>query len=382
MKEFSHYIVLAEKENPNVDKFLDIYRKDKYKARVILYNGSINPFELIKKKVVVFFSTNGDFEIAWYFKKWGISKNNIIYNREKKIFSIYKTSNGFFCKSNGKIKPLTLNDIYSQDNNKNVINFLIKIFPPLEIMVKHELLLNKSFNYISKHKLTSLKKMLQFTYKVTYPLAKKIHENITYRHTFRKISNEYADYVTNIHKFNFDFFEIDNTNILYDSLSMAKTLNNKINLSWSVKRLKKEHDKMSKIITDITYSELNMPLNNHIIYKKFAEFSGYKLLDSSKELVYEGMKRKHCVGTYVNRVNSHLSGIYSINEYTLELNKVYDDETSRYIIKLNQFRGFNNKLAPEKLIIEVEDKINEFNRMIKENDTLITSNDVFLENIF
>jgi len=84
MKEFSHYIVLAEKENPNVDKFLDIYRKDKYKARVILYNGSINPFELIKKKVVVFFSTNGDFEIAWYFKKWGINKNNIIYNREKK----------------------------------------------------------------------------------------------------------------------------------------------------------------------------------------------------------------------------------------------------------------------------------------------------------
>lgn len=249
-------------------------------------------------------------------------------------------------------------------------------------MVKHKLLLNKSFNYISKHKLTSLKKMLQFTYKVTYPLAKKIHENITYRHTFKKISNEYTDYVTNIHKFNFDFFEIDNTNILYDSLSMAKTLNNKINLSWSVKRLKKEHDKMSKIITDITYSELNMPLNNHIIYKKFAEFSGYKLLESSKELVYEGMKRKHCVGTYVNRVNSHLSGIYSINEYTLELNKVYDDETSRYIIKLNQFRGFNNKLAPEKLIIEVEHKINEFNRMIKENDTLITSNDVFLENIF
>lgn len=123
----------------------------------------------------------------------------------------------------------------------------------------------------------------------------------------------------------------------------------------------------------ILFLEKDEPLDINPIFKEFAEFTGYRLLKTTKELAYEGKKMNHCVATYTKKVNSHRSGIYSINEYTLELIINYNSEILNYEIKINQFRGYKNELAPEHLYLQVENKVNEFNAMTRQNKKLKSS---------
>jgi ABC-type oligopeptide transport system ATPase subunit len=149
---------------------------------------------------------------------------------------------------------------------------------------------------------------------------------------------------------------------------MAKTLDKRINCSWSIKRLTQEHDKWSEEMTDILFTHNNRNLNIAKIFKDFAKESGYNIIKDVKNLNLEGKKMGHCVASYVSKIESCKCAIFHVNDYTLELIKeYYPDSDSRLII--GQFSGKHNiKIPSKELTKEVKtalDKFNEKNKLRK-----------------
>ena len=115
--------------------------------------------------------------------------------------------------------------------------------------------------------------------------------------------------------------------------------------------------------------ELEYDLNIRPIYKAFAEYSGFKLLSTNKDMLAEGMIQNHCVGTYINKVEKGQCAIYHVDGYTLELSHITETfkvkesfeggipqyrNLEKKVLKNVQFRGKYNADAPK----ELNDRVN------------------------
>lgn len=358
MSKEAVYRELYSHQNQLVDTLFKIYQKDKFKARVYFMNENSHNF--IKHRLGIFDEPNGDFNIVLFKRTYGISKSSIIYNRESRVFSIIKKGNKFYFKNNLGLKPLTFNHLFNCIHYDNLIKdeLVIKL-PWLRYLTEYTILQNVSLNTIYSKKLFSFEKALKYEYKLPCPSAKLLYD-------MRSISNEskylryYVEYLINVENLHntlptYDF------HTFYDTVKMAKTLNRKVNCSWSARRLKEEHDEWSKEITDIVFTEGDRPLNINNIFIEFSDMSGFNLLTTTKEMNIEGRKQSHCVATYVNKVDSGSCAIYSIDNYTLELNSKWIENYTKKVIFINQFRGYKNCDAPKELYNLVLDKLNEFN---------------------
>jgi hypothetical protein len=105
------------------------------------------------------------------------------------------------------------------------------------------------------------------------------------------------------------------------------------------------------------------------------------------------MTQKHCVATYIKKIDDGGAGIYHIGGYTLELNyrslssyrigsgnnfKTVGTE-NRYL-ELNQFRGKYNCSAPAELQIEVQEKILAFNKALANAHKSDSDMELLIEN--
>lgn len=98
----------------------------------------------------------------------------------------------------------------------------------------------------------------------------------------------------------------------------------------------------------------------------FAEHSGLELLKTNHDMVHEGIKQHHCVGTYINSVESGRCAIYRVGDYTMEL--VYGDDwrikpqdkPKHKTLYINQLRGVCNIDSSKELKDEVNIKIQRF----------------------
>jgi hypothetical protein len=113
------------------------------------------------------------------------------------------------------------------------------------------------------------------------------------------------------------------------------------------------------------------------MFIKFSEMSGFKLLTTTKEMNYEGRKNNHCVATYVSNVDSGQSGIYSIDDYTLELVNTWSNDYKKTVLKINQFRGYSNCQAPSDLFDSVKSKVDEFNGLTIDYGDSVNGIDIF-----
>lgn len=353
---FVNYIELAQSDDTAVNNLLTLYRKNPHHARVIFYNDNDT---VNKLRLIAYLRDDDTFEIALYEKKWGISKTNRIYNREKKLMSIYKSKNGYFYKTKTLLRPLTLKFINTLVYRREIIVFLTPYLPFLELMDKYTLLEHRTINYIIEHKITSLKKMLTFDYRLPFPVIKKIMNLPRWngkQSDFKFNTYQCREYIDNFENINTEIFDKHaNYQIFIDLISMARTLGYRVNASWSIKRMKIEHDKYAEILTDITFTVKDRPLNIGQEYLDFAEFSGYHIIKGTKELALESQRQKHCVASYAEKVDYKRCGIYHVNGYTLEL------AIENAVLKMAQFRGFRNADAPEELENEVLGKLLEFN---------------------
>lgn len=355
MSTEAKYTELFSYQNPNVGTLYKIYEKNKYNARVYYMNERHNIF--VSTRCGIFEEPNGDFNIVGFRRKYGISKTNKIYNRESRIFSIIKKDNKFYYKQNKTILPLTYAHLMGLSMDYNILPTLVKKLPWMRYLTEHNVCRSVSFNTLFSKKIFSLEKALRHEFKLPLPVAKLLSDMNEYQVSYLKYYIEYLDNVENLHNTlpTYDF------SIFYDTVKMAKTLDKRVNCSWSPKRLKDEHDKWSKEITDIVFTEGDRKLTLSDIYLKFAESSGFKILQTTKEMNIEGRKQNHCVATYVSKADNGNCAIYSISGYTLELNKKWVDNHTKQILAIAQFRGYKNCDAPKELYDMVNNELTKFN---------------------
>lgn len=387
-KKKPEWTLIQESKSPLVDKLYDVYKKDKYKARILYFN---NRGSYYITRVVRFKHENGDFEIVHFTETIGISITNKMYRREKKVESISYKGGKFWLINNrngSKCVQLTyaglrafIGNIASWNNVEShpLMKAFLKKFSWIRFISEEPALHGMAFNTIVRYKLYNQTAALKHKFKVPAPVVKVLRGHFreyTTKDMF-KVWKEMKQVLLNIENLKPEFMS---HHMFIDTCKMARTLDRKVNCSWSTKRLEQMHNDWSKEITNTVLEfEEHRELNVAKIYRKFAEITGYKLLSSNRDLLYEGMTQKHCVATYINKVDKGAAGIFHINGYTLELNyhninsynhfNIGNGNTAaratdnKYLVN-NQFRGKYNCSTPLELQIEVEEKILAFNKAL------------------
>lgn len=352
----------------NRDKILEIYKKDKMKARVIFENDKQ---ECSETSIYAFEYDNKDIRIVSFTKGLSFSKTNIIYSREKVNFTfIYKhKTKSFYLSINKSLRVLTVDLLVNWLGNKHITDYITNKFGWIRNVVEMDQIARKlSLTTILRKKLFNQEKIIKHIFGTNHNVAKILYDRD--KHSYNKSTQylwkKYNHLFEKIDKLTPSFFD---NHLLSDLCRFSQIFNQKINCGWGDKRIKIEHDKLYKQYIEIVleFEPIN-ELRIRNIYRKFAEFSGYELLTTNHDLIREGKIQQHCVGTYIGNVNTGGSAILRVNGYTLEIkygkitldNDVYKNVRD-YFLYSNQLRGFRNQSPPYELESEVNSKILEFN---------------------
>lgn len=108
-----------------------------------------------------------------------------------------------------------------------------------------------------------------------------------------------------------------------DTINMAKNRQRKINLDWSEKRWKTEHDRLSRLeaLSRLAKDNTEYDVSSYapLLPKKF---DGY-LIKSSRRLGMEGLRQRHCVASYHHQILSSRCAIAAVfveqQRWTVEL---------------------------------------------------------------
>jgi hypothetical protein len=355
---------IFEYKSKRVETLFDIYKEDRYSARVVYMNDTSN---YLNYRLVKFTKDNGHFSIVLFRRKYGISISNKIYSRESRLMSIHYNGR-FYFSSGSHVRPLTMQNLgrhipYIDTHARNIVEIILDDlearFTWLRYIRENGVLWDVAFNTIIKNKLYSKKKALQYSYGACYPVAKMLHEKSGIINT--KEFKKDLRYLENVESFKESWLTKDMVHIFKDSLRMAKVLDKRINCSWSNRRLEEEHDKWAKELTDIVYDRTNRPLNIDNVFTDFRDHSGLELISTTKELNYEGKKQNHCVASYVSSIESGLCAIFRYKDYTAEV-RHWDR------LELRQLKGYKNKNAPISVNREIIDKIEKFNTEVYEKE--------------
>lgn len=336
-------IILKETLNCTVEKFFEIYKQDRFLARIYAIENPPTKTQLLLNE-----ETRTKFQIFKNYYKYGVSKTLRKYVSKKTEYKIFVNNGKFFKKENNSIYPITINNI-----DEEIKDVLIKKFSWIRFLVENKFS-EITFNSVVRYKLYSRDKVLRHLFKCKPALAIEIRRRIP--PCDWKIILKSS---TNPENVNLELLSDCNIYLLQDTCRMANRLNEKINLAWSVKRLTAEHDRLSRTYTHyIMKIEGNDPLKISPIYKEFAEFDKtYELIEDSGRLLAEGLIQQHCVASYKQHINSGVCAIFHIKGYTAEIKKL----GSR--IFLEQFRGTKNCIPPLELRMDLQEKIAAFNTM-------------------
>lgn len=364
--------------NSDFEKFLLLYKEDKIKARIAFFHsredfgGNYNTTRGYSfQQLVVFEKESGDFSIVLFNNRWGLSITNKMYKSQSidATVSFKKVGSKFWLiarkKGSKVLLPLTLSNLrmaFGQRVN-DVEEELQKRFGWLRYVRENNFTHSIAFNTIVRKKLFSLETAMRHKYKVPYPVAKKLHlasQGRALSTLGHKTFDAFLRYIQNIE--NLSDEQVKST-VFWDTVRMAMVLDRKVNCSWGDARLKKEHDEWAEEITETLLDVKNRSLNLGELYVKFAEFSNYELLRTTREMVKEGMVNKHCVASYISKVDQGLCAIFRIEGHTLE---VVREKGDPYSLRMNQFNGLRNEPAPQELKEKVLAVIEQFNVKLKE----------------
>ena len=369
--------ILSESPNPSIDRLKAIYDQDRRKAKVIFDQDKSN-YTFGTNKICLFEYSNGDFRLVSITRKYGISVTAVLYSRESNNWAIsykHKTKSFYFIDHSKRVRQLSLGylTVLSNDVGNNAYNYMLERFAWIRNVSEFKFGNSLTFSTIVRHKLYNEKSMLRHLFKCPYPVAKMLSENNEPYNPwdYIKVWKEQKKVLINIDNLKAEF---RNSPYFHDSTIMAASLGKKINCSWGLKRLKQEHDLYSKQIVDVILEfEPLRPLNIRSVYKAFAEFSGFELLTTNHDLIAEGKKMSHCVGTYSSNVNSGSCAIFRYKNHTLDVRyskpyifKATEELTPNELKKrldINQFMGFSNVPAPKELNDEVLGIIDAFNKL-------------------
>ena len=374
--------LIHSEHNTKVDRLLEIYKESPYHAGII-FRSDKQGYTL--KRIVAFTFANGDMNIITFQHSHGISVTNKKYKSEKVLSNIiYKVgTNKWYFKYGSLIRHLTITDLINTSNCVGCYNFkgselykflVVKIGWLRNLVEENSLVTSLTVNLIITHKLYNKKAVYRYLFGVPYSIAEIfMSNNINYNYgNYHKMIKELKKCLINIENLKEELFK---DVYFMDTCKMAGILGKKVNCSWSSNRLKLEHNKYSKEVTQVlnVYEEIRV-LKVKNIFKEFAKYSNFRILGTNHELIEDGMKMNHCVGSYSSSVDQGYCGIYKVEEYTLEL------QNRNNKLVMVQLRGYHNELAPEELCSIVDDYLDSFNleilpKLVSEVE-LISSDDL------
>lgn len=344
--------VLFQTFSPELEVFDKLYQDEPLKARVYALSNSVEI-----QRVCFFDNGKENFQIVAERVKYGVSVTLKKYIRTKRESIITVNKSKFYLLNSGKIFVLNIDNM---GRIRGADNILTERFPWIRNL--QEFKLNIPFNTVVSKKLYDAKKCFRHLYKVPFETGKLIHDKLGYHKNAIQAWNKACKWMTHLENINLEL--IEDYNYLWDCTKMAEKLNEKVNMRWSHRRLKQEHDKWAKIITDILFSANDRELYLHPVFIELDKQIG-GLITTIKDLSLEGMMQKHCVATYASEIDKGKTGIYHIEGYTLQVSRHNGLE-----LTCVQFKGRQNSPAPNDLAIRIQEKIKNFNQSVK--DGLIT----------
>jgi len=398
------HTIIKEGKSISVDELFKIYKANPFNARVKYFNSG---HKYTYDRSCIFEKGPVDFEICVFRNNFGISVTNRIYSSQKKLYSIsYKNGKLWYInKIKNRISPLSYGSLLEfigyaetisiwghQESDKlkksKTWEFMVNKFPWLKMISEHPVSMGVNLNVVKTKKMTSTKDINRHVLGVPNNIAQMVIESgvlskIRDRNdgikpmSVWKNALKYLDGVQNLN------LEMLKSHYFFDSIKMAKTLGRKVNCKWGEKRLKEEHDAWAREIGNIVLDcEEEYDLNIRREFIAFAEFSGYKLLKTNKEMLIEGMIQDHCVGTYITEVERGRCAIFHVDGYTLQVgigtqtirepekmeigpngNPIRIPQTRNVEIKELknlQFRGKHNNAAPPELVARVNAELKRF----------------------
>lgn len=134
---------------------------------------------------------------------------------------------------------------------------------------------------------------------------------------------------------------------VHDVIRMAKGQKRRINLSWSEKRWREEHERLSRAEALYRMAQENIHYEVSQYERHLPErFSGY-LIRSSRRLGMEGLRQRHCVASYDTRVRRGDCALATVfvdgQRWTVELRLTNDAEIP---LRIEQIKTRYNGLPP------------------------------------
>ena len=402
-KEKPKYTVFKEWGNiDEIDRLYRIYNQDHQKAKIIYTQ---NKRSFTQNRLILFEWSNGDFKICSLTKTYGISKNNIIYHREKTNSSIIYKKNGhkfYYANDNKYIKQLSFHQVSEMglyevkglgDDTPAPFTpqyeYLLSKFGWLRNVEDNSIFWSISFSTIQRKKLFNTTKLFKHYFGSpieTCRMLIKAKEAMTSWRTQVRLDKSWSEmkkHLINLENITVEFLQSE---YLFDASIMAEALGKKINCAWSPKRIKAEHDVWMKEVIDVILEfEPLRELKIIDIFKDFQTFSKYEMLTTNHELIAEGQRMNHCVGMYSTQVDNGNSCIYRVNGHTLELKyekpwnnsgiEIAKKNGVEKILIVSQYMGYKNKQAPNELRLELDAVVEAFNNELKgDYDGVITTN--------
>lgn len=166
-----------------------------------------------------------------------------------------------------------------------------------------------------------------------------------------------------------------------DVIRMAKSQKRRINLAWSPARWRAEHDKLSRAETLTRLQDANVSYNLAAYEATLPASVQKSLIRCSKRLGLEGLRQRHCVASYHDRIASGACAIASLivdrQRWTVQLELTRDSDAP---IAITQIKTRHNGIAPP----DVRGRIHALMHIpLPKQTTLSTSvpNYVYLDNL-
>jgi len=355
-------------EENRYDEFLQLIKENRRLAVLGLRTNAIQPSREIlvvtdKWKVIIF-------------QQFKLSKNNKFYIKEEKRSQIIYGKDFLYTKIYSQLRKITpfrgavvdrslisLKEIYDWYK----LDFL---YPYINYME------GETLTFLKKHKITNFEQYFKIKYQyIPYVYFKKeLYKNVSI-YEINNLNN-FLKITTNPNiVMNYKYIDIKKKmedNVYSDLISMSRQIERKINLLWSDRRIKEEHDKLTKEIFEIKkhfVEDRKIKVND--FFKDILP-KEYELIDSIFRLLQEGEEQKHCVyssGNYLSNVEKGNAALYSIlfndKRFTLDLHIKHPNEINSKELYIRQFMGFDNK---EKAPKELYNKTIEYIKKIDIND--------------
>lgn len=341
--------VLWKSNDDKAVEYRRLLKVNREHARAYLYHNNNCSFNEIVK------ITNSDTNSV-IIKQMQVSEGMSITNKRFKYASCINqaiiSKKGLYVR-NGKlgIRTMNIGDVINMgEYGKHVYKAVIAIYPKLGFIENANRHIQQvTLNTILKHKLYGISKLNNYVTSCNNRKASELIVNNANAHILKLIKK----YCINLENANEELLK---NHLFNDTLLFAQSLNKRINLAWSVTRLAQEHDNWSRTIVKYTTEDRPLKFNEaqlELISWLANNLPEMKVIDSTLELVMEGKKQNHCVGTYTGLIETFGSTVFHWNGYTADISKDY---------VLNQLKGFNNVNAPQEMQDKLKSLLNEYKK--------------------